>query len=205
MEKNQDHILNRLHQSIAKIVIGEIPVSFDEKDAPARETINGLITSFLAPGLSLRYETDSNYKAKVHVSVQEENEYNDKILSISMIVDDRAKNWWCIYRYMKTLQSIDDGFPVLDTNHRVYGKDGHYRNRLLYIPNIDIIIADGSFERHQIIQFKRCFPITMSDIQFNSSSSDVVTFTVNFVYSDRDVIIEPEPSADIIPPLSISD
>lgn len=203
-----DHVLNRLHQGSSRIVIGEIPISFAEKDSPPHESINALITGFIAPGLVLKYETDPSYKAMVHIPVQEDNQYDDRILTVNMIADDRLESWWCLYRYMKTIQSGQTGgFPELDLHSQVYDDNGNYKNRLSYIPSIDIIVADGSMQRNSTLSFKRCFPIQLGDLQFTSNTSEPspVTFTVSFVYSDRDLIRDPGPSADIIPPRAITD
>lgn len=203
-----DHVLNRLHQGSARIFIGEIPISFAEKDAPSMETINALITGFVAPGLVLKYATDANYKGLVHIPTQEDNQYDDKILTVNMIADDRTENWWCLYRYMETLQSGQTGgFPDQDINSQVYDNNGFYKNRLAYIPNIDIIVADGSQQRHSTIRFKRCFPVQLGDLQFvfNSSDPAPVTFTASFIYSNREIIRDHVPSDEIIPPKHVAE
>lgn len=203
-----DHTLNRLHQDSSRIVIGEIPVSFAEKDSPPHESINALITGFIAPGLVIKYATDPHYKGMVHIPVQEDNQYDDKILTVNMISDDRADSWWCLYRYMKTIQSGQTGgYPELDVHSQVYDNNGFYKNRLSYIPSIDIIVADGSMQRNSTIRFLRCFPIQLGDLQFtiNTSEPALVAFTVSFLYSDRDFIRDLPPSANIIPPKHVAE
>ena len=201
-----DHVLNRLHQGSYRIIIGDMPISYSETDAPARETINGNITSFICPGLHMKYATDPYYKGIVHIPIQEDNEYENKVLTVNMICDDRSENWWSLYRYMETLQSGQTGgFPVQDKSHRIYGNDGIYRNRLAYIPNIDIIAADGSYQRHATIRFKRCFPVDLSDVIHSFIEGEPVTFNVSFVYSNREVIREMPPSDKIIPPNHVAE
>ncbi len=204
--KYLDNVVNRLHQSILKLTIADIPVSFSEPDAPPSEILNATILGFVAPGLSIRYATDSSYKAKVHIPMQEDNEYNDKILAVTMVADDRLQNYWSLYRWMRTIQSGQtDGFPVKDRFHRVFGKDGMYRNRLLWAPFADIIIADGSYQRFGTIRYGRIYPLNMTDIDFHNRSSDQVTFNVAFIFSDRDIFRESLPTDKIVPPLSAVD
>lgn len=198
-----DHVLNRLHQGIAKISIADIPISF-EGNVPAMETVNGLITDFIAPGISIRYETEYSYNVRVHIPIQEPNEF-DKLLTINMISDDRNENYHTLWRYGETLQSGHlAGAPILDTKHRTYGDDGIYRQRRSYISNIDVIIGDGSFQRHAIIRYKRCFMVNLSELAFNQSGG-YVNFNASFNYSDREYIRMPVPSSDIVPPLHVGE
>jgi hypothetical protein len=114
----------------------------------------------------LKYKTDGNYRALVHIPIQEDNEYNEKVLTITMICDDRMENYWAINRYMETIQSGPrDAYPIEDKKHRVYGNDGYYRNRRTWIPYIDIHMADDSYQKYQIIRFHRCYPIEFQNIE----------------------------------------
>lgn len=180
--------IGRLHQGTARCTIGPMPVSYDQVDAPPSETINGNITAFVAPGLSLKYKTDGSYRALVHIPVQEDNEYNEKVLTITMICDDYMENYWAINRYMETIQSGQrDAYPIADRKHRIFGNDGHYRNRLTWIPYIDIHMADDSHQKHQIIRFQRCYPIELEQLSLNFLGTDPVKFTVSFIYSLRTI------------------
>lgn len=179
-----DRNLGRLHQGTARCEIGLFPVSYEQDDSPAFESVNGNITAFVAPGLSQKYKLDGNYKAYVHLPITEDNEYYDKMLTITMIADDRMENYWAIHRYMQTIQSGQtDAFPIQDQKHRVYGADGHYRNRRTWIPYINIHMADDSYQKHQIIRFQRCYPLELEQLALNFMGPDPVKFTVTFVYS----------------------
>ena len=202
----QDHNFNRLHQGTFRCVIGELPVSYEEADAPPEESINALITGYVASGLDLSYATDGSYKGIVHVPITEDNQYNSKLLTINMIADDRMENYWTLRRYMRTIQSGQtNGFPVTDPNHRVKLFDGVYRNRLTWIPMIDIMSADDSHQKHQTLRFKRCYPTAISDIDANFRSPDPVTFNMSFIYSFEEIIREEPPSDEIIPPIGVLD
>jgi hypothetical protein len=196
-----DHNLNRLHQGTARIFLGNPPVSYEEDDAPSSETINANITGFIAPGLELKYETDGNYMCVVQIPVSEDNgPYSDKILSIDMICDDRQENYWSLHRYMQTIQSGDrNGFPITDEHNRVYGVDGHYGNRRTWIPRIDIIMADDSYQKHQTIRFSRCFPVKIEDLKFTFGAPDPVTFSAHFIYTMKEIIREIPPTANTTP------
>ena len=69
----------------------------------------------------------------------------------------------------------------------------------MYIPYIDIIMSDDSYQKHQTIRFHRCFPLRLGDLQMNFGAPDPVTFHVHFIYSFRNVIREIPPTADTIP------
>lgn len=201
----QDHNFNRLHQGTCRCVIGALPVSYEQSDAPPEESMNALITGFVSSGLTLRYDTDGNYKGRVHIPMTEDNQY-DKMLTINMIADDRMENYWTLRRYMRTIQSGQtNGYPITDHTSRIWSFDNVYRNRLTWIPRIDIIFADDSFQKHQTLRFSRCYPTGLSDITTTFGSPDPVTFNITFIYSFEEVIREEPPSENIIPPKGIID
>lgn len=203
--KLQDHKLNRLHQGTARLVIGELPVSNNEWDAPPPESINALITAFTIPSFELEYDIHSHYKGNVHIPVSEDNSYKGKILTVNVICDDRQENYWTMWRYMETIRSGQTGgYPVTDMTHRVYGKDGFYRNRLMYIPRVEIVMADDSMQRHQRLVFHRCYPVTMSDLQIQFNDNSPVTFAISFVFSMQ-TIERYEPPKEETTPKSVLD
>lgn len=185
-----DHKLNRMPQGTARLVIGQIPVSYDvdAKDAPPEESINALITGYTIPGSELEYATHAHYNGVVHIPVSEQNAYRGKVLVVNMISDDRQENYWTLWRYMETIRSGRmGGVPIEEVKHRIFGNDKEYRNRLMYIPRIDIVFADGSMQRHQRIIFHRCFPMVLSEIQMNFNDPSPVTFTASFVFSNHTI------------------
>ena len=202
----QDHKLNRLHQGTSRLVIGSIPTSFSEEDAPPAESINALITGFTIPGFDLDYEIQSHYKGFVHIPTSEDNSYKGKILAVNVICDDRQENYWTMYRYMETIRSgMTGGFPERSVKDRVYGHDGHYRNRLMYIPRIEIVMADDSMQRHQRMVFHRCFPSALGELQFNFNDNMPVTFAISFVFSMHTIERDKPPEETINPPFSVLD
>lgn len=202
----QDHNLNRLHQGTARCVIAQLPVSYEEWDAPPFEAVNANIKAFTSTGMSLRYVTDGNYKAYVHIPITEDNMYYDKIVTITMISDDRQENYWNLFRYMQTIQSgsTQPAFPIWDTNNRVWGLDRQYRNRVTWIPFIDIVMSDDSYQRHQTIRFERCYPVDLSDLNMNFLSPEPVTFTITFIYSLQSIVRDLPPHPDSIPACVVS-
>lgn len=197
-----DHKLNRMPQGTARLVIGQMPVSYDvdEKDAPPEESVNGLITNFTIPGAELEYATHSHYNGIVHIPISEQNAYKGKVLVVNMIADDRQENYWTIWRYMETIRSGRmGGFPIEEIKHRIFGNDKEYRNRLMYIPRIDIVAADGSMQRHQRFIFHRCFPMVLSEIQMNFNDPSPVTFTVSFLFSNHTIERYDKPIEDTDP------
>lgn len=201
-----DHVLNRLHQGTYRCEIGNIPINFQTPGNEfAKETVNGLITSFISPGLNIKYATDANYGgAFVHISVQETNMFNEKILSITMLADDRFNNYQVLHNYMLTVQQGGFAYPDLRENAPAIGRDGFYRNRLMYIPQISIFGADGSYQLSHTLNFKRCFPIAMSDIIHSFGDAEPVSFNISFIFSAREIIPSTPPSNLVIPPLAVS-
>jgi len=192
MEKFLQRTIGRQHQGTGRCEIGHIPMSFVETDSPVFETVNASITAFSTPGISLQYATDYNFKSIVHIPLTEVNEYYNKVLTINMICDDRQENYFTLHRYMETIQSGNtDGHPIKDSNSRIYGNDRVYRNRLMYIPRIDIIMADDSLEKQQIIRFERCFPLELSNLDMSFNEPSPVTFNVTFNYGLKTLIRTP--------------
>ena len=202
----QDHNLGRMHQGNFLCTIGSLPVSYEQTDAPPEEAINGSINSFIVTGLDLRYEKDSSYKATVHIPVTEDNYYYDKVLTINMIADDRLENYYALRRYMRTIQSGQtNGFPITELTDRVRGFDGVYRNRLTWIPQIDIKAADDSKQKHQTFRYMRCYPTAISDINAEFKGPDPVTFMISFIFSYEEMIREVPPNEDTVPPIGVID
>lgn len=192
MQKILQRTLGRQHQGTGRCEIGQIPMSFNDDDSPVFETVNASITTFSTPGLTLTYATDASFKGIVHIPITEDNEYYNKVVTISMICDDRQENYFTLHRYMETIQSGQTGGnPITDTRHRVYGLDNTYRNRLMYIPRIDIIMADDSLEKQQIIRFERCFPLELSNLDMTFNEPSPVTFNVTFNYGLKKLIRTP--------------
>jgi len=197
-----DRWVGRLHQGTARCIISDLPVSYAEEDAPSSETINANITSFVGPGLQLRYQIDGSYKGLVHIPVTEDNQYYDKLITMNMIVDDRQENYWTLHRYMSTIQSGMTGpnaNPQKDYNHRIYGADKHYRNRRMWIPFIEIHMADDSYQEWQIIRYERCWPTDISDLSLNFLAPEPVNFNMSWTYEVKKIIRCPKPIADVPP------
>jgi len=174
----------RLHQGTTRCVLGWLPVNYEQLDAPSFETVNATILNYIAPQLSIRYQVDGSYKGLVHIPMQEDNEYGNKVVSITMIMDEQQDNYWALWRYIQTIQSgLTNGFPLTDDKARVYAPDGFYRNRLTYMTNLDIHIADDSFQKWTTLHYMRAYPVEISDLNFNSLAPELVTFTISFLYS----------------------
>ncbi len=196
----QDHKLNRLHQGTARLVIGSLPVSYTETNSPPEESINALITGFTIPGFDLEYEMQFHYKGIVHIPVSEDNSYKGKILAVNVISDDRQENYWALYRYMETIRSGQTGgYPIHDIKGRTYGKDGFYRNRLTYIPRVDIVIPHKNIKMHQRMVFHRCYPAAISEMSVNFNENTPVTFNISFVFGMHTIERYPAPQENTTP------
>lgn len=191
-----------VHQGFWRINIGPMPVSYDEKrtvdtqpyTTPAPETVNANIKDWTCPGLDLTYAKEAHYKFVTNIPTTEDNQY-DKSFTVNMIADNRYENYWAIDRYMKTIMSGEtDGFPIQNREHRVYGIDHRYRNRLTYIPYIDIHAGDDVAQEYMIFRFERCRPVSLSDLSIRPGSIEPVTFNVSFKYELRRLIRLPDPN-----------
>lgn len=198
-----------VHQGFVRCRIGELPVSYDPDydykhhidnpikahTAPPPEVVNANIQNFTIPGLGLNYAKEGHYKFSVYIPTTEDNEYTDQSLSVTMLADDYYENYWAIHRYMETIQSGQtDAFPILDKNHRVYGYNHRYRNRLTWIPYIDFHMGDDRAQHHMIIRYYRCYPTSISSLSVTPGSVSPVTFNVSFNYQVKRIIRLPDPN-----------
>ena len=195
-----------VHQGFWRCTIGPLPVSwhdeaFDATDtvtphtAPVPEMVNALIKTYICNGLQESFEFENHYKFRTRIPTQEDNQY-DGSLTITMLADQGYENWWGLHRYMETVMSgLTDAFPIMNPNHRVYGLDGRYRNRLTFIPYIDIHCADDNSQERMIVRFKRCRISQLSDLQPNPGSADPVPFNMSVLYELKDIIRLPDPNS----------
>ena len=195
-----------VHQGFWRCTIGPLPVSwhdeaFDATDtvtphtAPVPEMVNALIKTYICNGLQESFEFENHYKFRTRIPTQEDNQY-DGSLTITMLADQGYENWWGLHRYMETVMSgLTDAFPIMNPNHRVYGLDGRYRNRLTFIPYIDIHCADDNSQERMIVRFKRCRISQLSDLQPNPGPADPVPFNMSVLYELKDIIRLPDPNS----------
>lgn len=195
-----------VHQGFWRCTIGPLPVSwhdeaFDAVDtvvphtAPVPEMVNALIKTYICNGLQESFEFENHYKFRTRIPTQEDNQY-DGSLTITMLADQAYENWWALHRYMETVMSgLTDAFPIMNPNHRVYGLDGRYRNRLTFIPYIDIHCADDNSQERMIVRFKRCRVAQLSDLQPNPGSADPVPFNISVLYELKEIIRLPDPNS----------
>jgi hypothetical protein len=154
----------------------------------------------------LNYEKEYHYKARVHIPITEDNEYLNETITINMIADSRNENWWALYRYMQTVQSgKTNGYPIQNKKDFVYGNDGFYRNRLMYIPYIDIIDGDNTYQIYQTTRYYRCFPQGLTTPEESFIDPSIKTFALSCIFSFRNVFRSDSPQHYPTPPASIVD
>jgi len=195
-----------VHQGFWRCTVGPLPVSWHDEahdavdtptphTAPVPEMINALIKNYICNGLSQSFEFEYHYKFRTRIPTQEDNQY-DGALTITMLADQAYENWWGLHRYMDTVMSgITGGFPITNMNSRVFGLDGRYRNRLTYIPYIDIHCADDNSQERMIVRFKRCRITTLSDLQPTPGSVEPVPFNISVLYELKEIIRLPDPNS----------
>lgn len=200
-----------VHQGFWRIFIGPLPVSYKETrksptdpyTAPAAESVNANIRKFVCPGLSLQYVKEHHYLFSTRIPVSENNQFN-KILTVNMFCDNRYENYYAIDRYCRTVQGGQiGGSPIQDVNHRVYSFDKRYRNRLTWIPFVEIHAGDDVAQEYMIWRFERCRITELSDIDITPGNLDVAAFTISMQYENRRLIRLPDPN-DLMTAICVS-
>ena len=191
-----------VHQGFARLRISELPVNYVERrqsvtepyTTDAQEVVNANIRDWVAPGLQCALAKEGHYKFVTNIPTQEDNQYDDTI-SVSMLTDNRYENYWAINRYMEVVQSGQtDADPVRDKNHRVYGYDHRYRNRLTYLQWMDFHFADDVAQEYMIIRLERCRFTNISPLKFKPGSLEPVPFVLSIKYEIRRIIRLPDPN-----------
>ena len=195
-----------VHMGFWRCRIGPLPVSYEDEagdaqfttvphTAPPPEITNALIKSFNCTGLSESFEKEAHYKFVTRIPTQEDNQYDDSF-TITLLCDNWYENWWAFHRYMETVMSGQTGgFPIENRDHRVYGIDKSYRNRLTFIPYIELHAADDAAQEHMIVRFERCRITKLSDMDVSRpGSADPLPFSLTIQYEIKRIIRLPDPN-----------
>ena len=194
-----------VHGGFWRLRIGPIPVSWEDDahdaefttvphTAPPPEITNALIQKYNCPGLSIKYAPEGHYKFVTNIPIQEDNEY-EKTFQVTMLCDNWYENWWAFHRYMDTVMSgRTGGFPEQDPEHRIYGLDRTYRNRLTFIPYIEMHAADDCAQEHMIVRFERCRLTDLGDLQPQLRGVDPLPFSITVKYEIKRIIRLPDPN-----------
>lgn len=191
-----------VHQGFWRLRMADFPINYVEQrkhivdpyttDAP--EVKNAVIKDFVCDGLSCSLEKEGHYKFVTYIPTQEDNQY-DSTFTINMLADNHYENYWAINRYMETVQSGQTGGdPVRDPMHRVFGLDQRYRNRLTYIPWIDMHAGDDVAQEFMIVRFERCRFIALSPLHITPGALNPISFNVTVKYEIRRIIRLPDPN-----------
>lgn len=193
-----------VHQGFWRLRIGPLPVAYNRVDketketdapyAPPPEVINANIRDFVCPGLSATFSKEGHYNFVVNIPTTEINQYDD-VITVNMLADNYYENWWAIHRYMETVQSGQiDAFPILDKTHRIYSFDHKYRNRLMYIPFVEMHAGDDAAQEHMIVRFERCWIAKLGDLSVKIGSIEPITFNLSIKYEIKRIIRLPDPN-----------
>lgn len=191
-----------VHQGFGRLRISELPVNYEEGrksvtdpyTTDAQETINANIQDWYCPGLQCSLQREGHYKFVTYIPTQEDNQY-DETISVTMLTDNHYENYWGINRYMQTVQSGQtDADPVRDRNHRVYGYDKRYRNRLTYVQWIDMHLADDVAQEYMIVRLERCHFTAIGPLKFKPGVLQTVPFNLTIKFEDRRLIRLPDPN-----------
>lgn len=206
VQRRMTHAPVPVHQGFWRCRIGPLPVSWHDEQmdkadtarphtAPPPEMVNALIKTYICSGLSESFDFENHYKFRTRIPTQEDNQYDDTI-TITMLADQGYENWWGLHRYMETVMSgRTDAFPITNRFHRIYGLDGRYRNRLTWIPYVDIHCADDNSQERMIVRFERCRIAKLSDLQPNPGSVEPVSFNISVLYELKRIIRLPDPNS----------
>ena len=191
-----------VHQGFGRLRISELPTNYiegrksvtDPYTTDAQEVINANIRDWVAPGLQEQFAKENHYKFSTNIPITEDNQY-DNAISVNMLADNHWENYWAFDRYMSVvMRGQMDADPIRDRNHRVYGFDRRYRNRLTYIQWIDMHFADDVAQEYMIIRLERCRIAALSDMQFTPGTINPMSFNLSIKYEIRRVIRLPDPN-----------
>lgn len=126
------------------------------------------------PGVTLG-DASKNY-ATGRAAIPGDNlEYNE--FELEFIVDESLNNWREIYNWMRGLAptSFDESSKYKELKNSEFG----------IVSDGTLIIMTNGNNPNITVSFKDLFPLTLSDIRFDTSSSDVETLkaTVSFRYT----------------------
>ena len=104
--------------------------------------------------------------------------YNFEDFTVSFIVDENMKNWLEVFEWMKdigTMESLDNAIDRKQTQD--------------FFSDILIVVTNSVYKPKYHIRFKDAFPIALSGIDFNSSSTEnePVIATATFTYTSYDI------------------
>lgn len=187
-------VLNNAHQGKATLRFGPLPVSYiprNEDDIPPpEESITAKVKKFKVDGIKLAY-ADVAYPGlgglRTKVPISEDAPSGS--IQTTLLCDARNYNWYALFRYMRTINGgYSNGYPVMDRSHRVWGGDGVYRNKEMYIPYVDYMLGDDAMHAHTQIRYKYCWPTDLGEISHSRDDNSVLEFPFTFVYTNLVIV-----------------
>lgn len=112
---------------------------------------------------------------------------NFEDLTLSFTVDENMRNWYEIFKWMKEIHNVED-FEVYKRaqrlNESLYAKTPHWYSDI----NLSVLTSKKNINLE--FEFKNCFPISLSALQFNLNSSDAEPMIANvtFAYTTYDLL-----------------
>lgn len=100
-------------------------------------------------------------------------------LPLSFIVNETMSNYIEVYNWLRDL-SFNEEFPQFDgIKNSEYG----------ILTDISIVIMNSHKNPNINIQFRDCFPVSLSDITLDTTQTDVIYPTATVSFTFRDFII----------------
>lgn len=101
--------------------------------------------------------------------------YSFEDLNVSFIVDENMKNWIEVFRWIESI-------GVMET-------EGKTINRADFFSDISLNIMNSAYRDNYRVIFNNAFPISLSGIEFNSTSTDnePVVATATFTYDSYNI------------------
>lgn len=107
--------------------------------------------------------------------------YNFEDLSVSFLVDEDMKNWIEVFEWMESIGVLSDSKNTI--NYKMVGKPVGQLDD--YFSDAYLAITNSSYKPKIQVRIHGMFPISLTGIQFNSTSTDnePVVATATFAYT----------------------
>jgi len=105
-------------------------------------------------------------------------QYSFEDLVVNFIVDEQMKNWYEVYEWMRSIGNME---KYSDTIDRTQTGD--------FFSDITLTVTNSAYKPQYYVRFKDAFPIGLSSLEFNSSSTEnePIIASATFSYTSYDI------------------
>ena len=105
-------------------------------------------------------------------------QYSFEDLVVNFIVDEKMRNWYEVYEWMKSIGNME---KYSDTYDKTQTQDS--------FSDITLTIMNSAYKPQYYVKFKDAFPIGLSSLDFNSTSTEnePIVASATFSYTSYDI------------------